>query len=84
MKQLKIKFSISVEYVYEVEVDVIPMDICGVVFVFPYMYTMVVILMGISNQYLFIKDKKSFMINVHKVKSIISMASTNKGKILIR
>ena len=84
MKQLKIKFSISVEYVYEVEVDVIPMDICGVVFVFPYIYTMVVILMGTSNQHLFIKDRKSFMINMHKVKSIISMASTNEGKILIR
>ena len=67
------------EYVCEVEVDVIPMDICGVVFVFPYMYTMVVIFMGTSNQYLVMKDNKSFKINVHKCKSMISMVSTNQA-----
>ena len=72
------------EYVCEVEVDVIPMDICGVVFVFPYMYTMVVIFMGTSKQYLFIKDKKSFMINVQKGKSMISMVSTNQENFFIR
>ena len=84
MKQCKIKFSISVEYIYEVEVDVIPMDVCGLVFGHPYMNMMVVIFMGTSKQYLFIKDKKSFMINVHKGKSMISMVSTNQEKIFIR
>ena len=66
------------------EVDVIPMDICGAVFVFPYMYMMVVIFMGTSKQYLFIKDKKSFMINMHKGKSMVSMVSTYQATILIR
>ena len=72
------------EYVCEVEVDVIPMDICGALFVFPYMYMMVVIFMGTSNQYLFIKETKYFMINVHKGKSMISMVSTNQENFFIR
>ena len=78
MKQCKIKFGISAEYVDEVELDVIPMDFCGVVFGCPYMYMMVTIFMETSNQYVFRKDKKSFMINVHKGKSMNSIVSTNQ------
>jgi hypothetical protein len=37
-KQCKIKFSISANYIDEVEVDVVPLDVCGVVFGSPYMY----------------------------------------------
>jgi hypothetical protein len=37
-KQCKINFSISVYYIDEVEVDVIPLDVCDVVFGIPYMY----------------------------------------------
>jgi hypothetical protein len=38
MKQCKIKFSISVDFIDEVELDVVPLDVCGVVFGIPYMY----------------------------------------------
>jgi hypothetical protein len=31
-KQCKIKFSISVDFIDEVELDVLPLDVCGVVF----------------------------------------------------
>ena len=37
-KQCKIKLSISVDYIDEVEVDIAPLDVCGVVFGIPYMY----------------------------------------------
>jgi hypothetical protein len=36
-KQCKIKFIISVDFIDEVELDVVPLDICGVVFGIPYM-----------------------------------------------
>lgn len=37
-KQCKINFSISATYIDEVEVDIVPLDVCGVVFGNPCMY----------------------------------------------
>jgi len=37
-KQCKIKFSISVDFIDEVELDVVPFDVCGAMFRSPYMY----------------------------------------------
>jgi hypothetical protein len=37
-KKCNIKFPISENYINEVKVDVVPLDVCGVVFVRPYMY----------------------------------------------
>jgi hypothetical protein len=37
-KQCKIKFLVSADFIDEVELDVVPLDVCGVVFVSPYMY----------------------------------------------
>jgi hypothetical protein len=37
-KKCKIKFIVSVVFIYEVELDVVPLDVCGVVFGIPYMY----------------------------------------------
>jgi hypothetical protein len=38
MKHCKIKFVVSVDFIDEVELDVVPLDVCGVVFGSPYMY----------------------------------------------
>ena len=35
-KQCKIKFVVSVDFIDEVELDVVPLDVCGVVFGSPY------------------------------------------------
>jgi hypothetical protein len=37
-KQCNIKFVISVDFIDEVELDVVPLDVCGVVFGSPHMY----------------------------------------------
>jgi hypothetical protein len=79
-KQCKIKFSISVDFIDEVELDVVPLDVCGVVFGSPYMYMRDVIFMRRENQYHLIKDGKSFIINAHKGKSKISLVSANQAK----
>jgi len=44
-KQCKIKFAISVDFINEVELDVVPIDMCRVVFGSSYMYMMDVIFM---------------------------------------
>jgi len=49
-KHCKIKFAIIANYIDEVEVNVVPFDVCGVVFGIPYMYMRDAIFMIISNQ----------------------------------
>jgi hypothetical protein len=60
-KQCKIKFDVSANYVDEVEVDVVPLDVCGLVFGSPYKYIKNVIFIRSANQHYLIKDGKSFM-----------------------
>jgi len=79
-KQCKIKFSISANFIDEVELDIVPLNVCEVVFGSPYMYMWDVIFMWRANQYHFIKDRKSFTINPHKGKSKISLVSSNQAK----
>jgi hypothetical protein len=79
-KPCKNKFSISVDFIDEVELDVVPLHVCGVVFGRTYMYKRDVILMQRANQYRMIKDGKSYIINSHKGKSKISLVSSNQTK----
>ena len=37
-KFCKIEFVVSVDFINEVELDIVPLDVCGVVFGSPYMY----------------------------------------------
>jgi hypothetical protein len=66
-----------------VGLDVLPLDVCGVVFGSPYMCMRDVIFIWRENQYRSIKDKKYYIINTHKVKSKISLESANQDKDLI-
>jgi hypothetical protein len=50
-KKCKIKFDISVDFIDEVELDVVPINICGVVFGIPYMYMRDEKFMSRANQY---------------------------------
>jgi hypothetical protein len=78
-KQCKSKFAISVDFIDEAELDIVPLDVCGVVFGSPYMYMRDVIFMQRANQYPLIKDGKSYIINAHKGKSKISLVSANQA-----
>jgi hypothetical protein len=63
-----------------VELDVVSLDVCRVVFEIPYMYTRDEIFMCRVNQYQLIKDGKSYIINMNKGKSKISLVSSNQAK----
>jgi len=76
-KQCKIRFSISVDFIDEVELYVVPLDVCEMVFVRPYMYMWDEIFMHRSNQYHLIKDLKSFIINTQKGKLKLLLVSSN-------
>jgi len=81
-KQHKIRFVISVDFIDEVDLDVIPLDVCGVVFGSPYMYMRDAIFMRRDNKYR-LKDGKSFIINMHKDKPNVSLVSANQTNKLI-
>jgi hypothetical protein len=82
-KQCKIKFDISAIYIDEVEVDVVPLDVCHAVFGSPCMDMRDEIFTKREIKYHLIKDGKPFIINAHKVKSNISLVSANQVKKLI-
>ena len=67
-KQCKIRFAINADFIDEVDLDVVPLDVCGVVFGSPYMYMRDAIVMRRANQYCLIKDRKSFIVNTYKGK----------------
>jgi hypothetical protein len=67
----------------EVEIDVVQLDGFDVVFGSLYMCMRNAIFMMRENQYHLIKDVNSFIINAHKGKSKISLASANQAKKLI-
>ena len=58
MKQCKIKFVASSYFIDEVELDVVPINVCIVVFGSPYMHMRDAIFMRRKNQYHLIKDEK--------------------------
>lgn len=79
-KQCKVKLVISENYIDEVEVDLIPLDVCGALFGSPYMYMRDASFARRENQYHLIKDGKSFIIVVHNGKSKISLVCANQAK----
>ena len=70
-KQCKIRFSISANFIDEVEINVVHVDVCGLVFGSHYMYMWDAIFMGRVNEYCLIKDGKSLINNAHKGESKI-------------
>jgi hypothetical protein len=50
-KQCKIIFGVSFHFIDEVELDIVPLDVCGIVFGSPDMYMRDEIFMWIANEY---------------------------------
>lgn len=74
---------ISANYIDELVVDTIPLDVCGIVFGSPYLYTRNAIFKTREKQFSLVKDGKSFVINARKGKSKISLIIANKEKKMI-
>jgi hypothetical protein len=75
-KQCKIKFAITSNYVDEVELDIVPLDICGIVLGSPYFYDRKTIFYREENKYFFKKDGKEYIVCVDRMKNDRSFATT--------
>lgn len=83
VKQCRFKFAINNNFIDEVEVDVVPFDVCGVILGSPYLYVRDAILRRRANQYRLVKDGKEFTINAHKDKAKLSLISDNHARRII-
>ena len=82
-KQCRIRFSITSGFINEVDLDAVPLDICGIVLGSPYMYDRKDILYREYDMYQLTKDGIEYIVHAHRMKTNISLVSTNKMKRLI-
>ena len=70
--QCRLSFSITSWFSDEVDLDVAPLDICGIVLGSPYLYNMKAIFYREDNMYHLTKDGIEYIIHAHRMKTHIS------------
>ena len=82
-RQCKLKFSFGSAFVDEVELDIIPLDICGIVLGSPYLYDRKVIFYRAENKYLLVKDGIEYFVRAHKLKNNYTLINTAQMKRIV-
>ena len=82
-RQCKLKFSFGSPFVDEVELDIIPLDICGIVSGSPYLYDRKAIFYRAENKYLHVKDGIKYFVRAHKLKNNYTLINYGKMKRMI-
>lgn len=79
-KQCKLRFAITSNFIYEVELDVVPLDIYGIVLVSPYLYDRKAIFYREENKYHLIKYGIEYIVRVHQMKTNLSLVTIGEMK----
>jgi hypothetical protein len=79
-KQCKIRFAIIVNFFDEVELDVVPLDICGIVLGSPYIFDRKDVLYREENKYHLLKDGIVYIVRAHHIKTNVSLVSIGQIK----
>jgi len=79
-RQCKLKFSFGSGFVDEVELDIIPFDICGIVLGGPYLYDRKAIFYRAKNKYLLLKDGIEYFVTAHKLKNNYTLINLGQMK----
>ena len=82
-KQCRLRFSIIANLVDEVDLDVVPLDICGVVLGSPYLYDRNAIFHRKDNTCHLFKDRIEYIVKSHKMKTNLTLVNIGKMKRLI-
>jgi len=82
-RQCKLKFCFGLAFIYEVELDIIPLDICGVVLGSPYLYDRKTIFYRAENKYLLVKDGIEYFVRAHKLKNNYTLINSGQMKRMI-
>jgi hypothetical protein len=82
-KQCTLKFAITSKFIDEVEFDVVPLDICGIVLGSPYLYDRKAIFYREQNQYHLFKEGIEYIVHSHSIKSNRSFVTTGQLKMVV-
>lgn len=82
-KQCKLRFAIGSKFVDEVELDIVPLDICGLVLGSSYLYVRNDIFYRNENKYQLTKHGIEYIIRAHKLKDNFSLINFGKMKIIV-
>jgi hypothetical protein len=82
-KQCRIRFDISSKLIDEVDLDVVPLDICGIVLESPYIYDREEIFFLHENKYHLTKGGVEYIVRSHNMSVNTTLVSVGKMKRLI-
>jgi hypothetical protein len=82
-KQCKIRFAITSKFIDEVELDVVPLNICGIVLGSPYLFDKEATLYREENKHHLFKDEIEYIVRAHCIKTNVSLVSTGQMKRLV-
>jgi hypothetical protein len=82
-RRCKLRFSITANYIDEVELDVIALDICGIVLGSPYLYYRRAIFHRHDNKYHLFKNGVEYIVRAHTKKMNLSLTNAGRMKRLV-
>jgi hypothetical protein len=82
-RKCKLRFAITTNFVDEVELDVIPLDICGIVLGSPYLYDRKAIFYRHENKFHLFKDGVEYVVRAHTKKMNLSIINAGQMKRLV-
>jgi hypothetical protein len=82
-KQCKIRFANTTKFFEEVELDVLSLDICGIVSDIPYLFEIKVVFYREENKYHLPKDGVEYIVRAHLFKNNVSLVRKGKMKRLM-
>eukprot|EP00253_Pinus_taeda_P021122 PITA_21122 len=82
-RQCKLRFSFASAFVDEIELDIVPLDICGIVLGSPYLYDRKATLYRVENKYQLIKDGIEYIVRGHKLKNNYTLINSGKMKRIV-
>lgn len=82
-KKCRATFVISSKLIDEVELDVVPLDICGIILGSPYLYDRQVVFFRHENKYHLTKDGVEYIVRAHHGKVTTSLVSAREIKRLV-
>ena len=82
-KKCRLRFSINSHFIDEVNLYVIPLDICGMVLGSPYLFDRKVIFLGEHKMSHLFKNEIKYIVRAHKMKNDLTMVSIGQMKMLV-
>jgi hypothetical protein len=82
-KQCRVIFSIASKLIDEVDLDVVPLDICGIVLESPYLYDRKAVLFHHEDKYHLTKGEVEYIVRAHNMRVNTTLVRKGKMKRLI-